>query len=150
MSTVHTLLLGHPSLLDTVCPLFLGRYLSVCYWACVYQLLVTVCRVLLVGLCPCILGYCLFVFTYAFFIIRYRLSVILGSVHMLSGLCPAIVGTVCLFVVCGLCPYITGYCLSLSLMVCVHTLLDYYTRKQLSILHTWNTETGNTNLFIIY
>ena len=59
----------------------LGRYLSVCYLACVHQLLVTVCRVLLVGLCSCIVGYCLFVFAFAVFIIRYRLSVILGSVH---------------------------------------------------------------------
>ena len=127
-----------------------GRYLSVCYLACVYQLLVTVCHVLLVGLCPCIVGYCLLVFAFAVFIIRYRLSVILGSVHMLLGLCPAIVGTVCLFVVGGLCSNITGYCLPFTLMVFVHTLLDYYTWKQLSILHTWNTETGNTYLFIIF
>ena len=111
MSTVHPLLLGYPSLLDTVCPLLLGRYLSVCYLACVYQLLVTVCHVLLVGLCPCIVGYCLFLFAFAVFIIRYRLSVILGSVHMLLGLCPAIVGTVCLFVV-------GGYVLKLLVTVC--------------------------------
>ena len=110
-------------------PCVVGWFMSMHYW------------LLSIRFCLCFLHY---------FIIRYRLSVIVGSVHMLLGLCPTIVGTVCLFVVGGLCPNITGYCLPFTLMVCVHTLLDYYTRKQLSILYTWNTETGNTYLFIIY
>ena len=49
MSTVHTLLVGYPSLLDIVCPLLLGKYLSVCYLVCVHQLLVTIC--------PCVIGW---------------------------------------------------------------------------------------------
>ena len=49
MSTVHSLLLGYPSLLDIVCPLLLGRNLSVCYLVCVHQLLVNVY--------PCVIGW---------------------------------------------------------------------------------------------
>ena len=51
MSTVHPLLLGYPSLLDTVCPLLEGRYLSVCNWIVAINCWLLYVRVLFGGLC---------------------------------------------------------------------------------------------------
>ena len=78
MSTVNPLLLGYPSLLDTVCPLLLGRYLSVCYWACVYQLLVTVC--------PSVVGWFMSMHCWLLSVHYYKVSSITGySLSIIVG-----------------------------------------------------------------
>ena len=60
-------------LLGCLCLYLLGRYLSVCYWACVYQLLLTVC--------PCVVGWFMSIHYYKVsFITGYSLSIIVGKV----------------------------------------------------------------------
>ena len=120
MSTFHPLFLRYPSLLDTVCSLLLGRYLSVFYWVCVHQFLVTVC--------PCVIGW--FMSTPNPLLLGYP-SLLYKPVHYCwVGICPYVIGFVpincCLLSVRvllgGLCilsihyykvSFITGYNLSI-------------------------------------
>ena len=147
MSTVHLLLLGYPSLLDTVCPLLLGIFPYVIGLVFINCWLLSV-LVLLVSLCPCIVGY--FVFTFAFFIISYKVSVIVGSVHRVLCLCPSIVGY-CRTICCWRFISLLYWLLSARYLngMCSYIVGDY-TQKQLPILYTWNTETGNKYMFTIY
>ena len=83
MSTVHPLLLGYPSLLDTVCSLLFGRYLSVCYWVCVHQLSVTVT--------PCFIVW------------------LMSTVHPLLHGYPSLLDNSVHYCWVGICPYVYGF-----------------------------------------
>ena len=98
MSTVHSLLLGYPSLLDTVCPLLLDRYLSVCYCVCDHQLLLTVC--------PCVIGW--FMSTVN--------PLLLGYPSLLDTVCSLLFSRYLSVCYC-VCPSIIAYCLSVCYRV---------------------------------
>ena len=122
MYTVQPLLLGYPSLLDTVCPLLLGRYLSVCYWVCVHQLLVTVCS--------CVIGWFMYTVNP---LLQGILHYWIQSVHKCwVGICPYVIGFVSInFWLLSVCMLLGGLCL---LSICYYLgILQYWIQS----VHYW-------------
>ena len=139
-----------PLLLDTVYyPLLLGRYLSVCYWVCVHQLLLTVCKcywvvyvyICWVGICPYVIGLafincCLLSVRVLLVglcpcIVGYCPSIITRYPSLLDTVCQLLLGRLCLLSIryyMGIlynwaCPLLLGRYLSVCYWVCVHQLL---------------------------